>query len=169
MLIPRRLSTVGSDPSGDAEPLAAVLQSDAWDGYPSSFNALFEILAATRARNVIFLSGDEHRCCRASATQLGPGGVTIHSIHSSGLYTPYVFANASPEDFVPEETLALGASQWRVQSEFAPPGQGFALIRVTPQTESWTVEIRFSLHSGRSTDVSNRDHTLHLPRRFDQP
>jgi hypothetical protein len=164
VLIPRRLTTAGVGAGVSLISSPAVLHSDAWDGYPCSFKAIFNLIADKAIRNVIFLSGDEHLCCVATAVLRGRPAtepVVIHSIHSSGLYTPYVFANAIEEDFVASEELVIpGAkaddesSTWDVNTTFAPRGQGFALLRVAPiESGKWRLQVKFSLHRGAKEEL----------------
>ena len=101
ILLPRRLTTRCSE--------ASALRSDAWDGFPYSHRRLLAHIALEQIHNVVFLSGDEHHSCIATVTltPVDPSleDVVIHSIHSSGLYAPYVFANGSAEDLAGEETF----------------------------------------------------------------
>jgi phosphodiesterase/alkaline phosphatase D-like protein len=152
ILIPRKLCVVGSDPplKGSADP-ANVLHSDSWDGYPSSFDAIFQHIADNEIPNVIFLSGDEHRGCAAKASLKGTS-ITVHSIHSTGLYAPYVFANAVEEDFVLRETVPVGKYEWEIDAEFAPRGQGFTLIQVAPRGAGWEVNVKLSLTHSSPTE-----------------
>jgi len=92
-LLPRRL-IVGQQP-------ASALASDGWEGYPLSLHSLLGFLCDSQIKGVVFLSGDEHlsSVTKAHVTCLETGAVcTLHSIHSSGLFSPYPFANGSPED-----------------------------------------------------------------------
>lgn len=79
---------------------ARALRSDSWDGFPDSLHELLDFIAVHRIRNVVFLSGDYHcsAYCRISLRKGAAAPVTAHSIVSSGLYSPYPFANARAED-----------------------------------------------------------------------
>lgn len=142
MLLPRRRSSQRS--------LRAALRSDAWDGYPGSLHQLLVLLWKSGRSNLVFLSGDEHLSCVVKATVTKEGvpdrAVTLHSVHSSGLYSPYPFANAVPSLFaLPDD--------WHFADPDAPgdcyrcivepcgldpagspwaPGDGFALLTLTP-------------------------------------
>jgi len=168
ILLPRRLSTL--------EHPATALLSDAWDGYPRSQRLLLRWMARRRISDVVFLSGDEHRCCTASATfDSTDPPIVVRSIHCSGMYAPFPFANSIPEDFARKETLRVYAPfpfanssleatkpgqapklkperTWAVTSKFFPPGQGFGVIHVQPEPDRWTVRVTFDLDSGESTD-----------------
>lgn len=141
LLLPRRLATLRHP--------AAALHSDAWDGYPSSLHGLLALVCRLQCQGLVFLSGDEHLSCIAHAhiTEIGSGrSCTLHSIHSSALYAPYPFANANQADFAERECFEFSdplAPQQRyrceVQTGFAPPGDGFAVITATAQDGPLTV------------------------------
>jgi choline dehydrogenase-like flavoprotein len=137
---------------------ASALHSDAWDGYPASMHALLAWIADNDFRDLVFLSGDEHLSCDATATITGPEGrsVRIRSIHSSALYAPYPFANAKADDLAAEEDFAFSvgdatggrrAYACSVRTAFAPAGDGFALLRVVPDGAGWKVECTWSRES----------------------
>jgi hypothetical protein len=160
MLLPRRRSSQRSQ--------RAALRSDAWDGYPGSLHQLLAQLWTVGRSNLVFLSGDEHLSCvvKATVTKLGVPNraVTLHSVHSSGLYSPYPFANSVPALFaLPDawdfedpqapgqhyrcvvEPCAAGdaASPW-------VPGDGFALLALSPPAgdaataaAAWQLDVRF--------------------------
>ena len=179
LLLPRRL---GSGPVYDAmEVLPAHLHSDAWDGFPDSLRRLLGCIARRRIANLVFLSGDEHLFCAARielidlSEPLAPP-VVVHSIHCSGLYAPYPFANGGTARFAGvaqaaqqsfDETRALTTldefaftdpqSQQRfgcrVLTDLAPAGDGFAVLRCTPSQQQWLLEYEFRqrgdhVHSG---------------------
>jgi hypothetical protein len=130
LVLPRRRAS--------ADHPASALRSDAWDGYPASLHWLLGELWAQRADGVVFLSGDEHRSgfvsARIEAVEGEAAPVRLHSIHSSGLYTPWPFAVTNVEDFAAPEhftfpgpggqVLRCTVSAW---ADF--PGDGFALLR----------------------------------------
>ena len=145
-VLPRRLS-VARDP-------ASALHSDAWDGYPCSLHALLAYACDNEVKGLVFLSGDEHisDLVRASVTDLHTGKqCTLHSVHSSALYAPYPFANAIPEDFARSETFRFpdppdamaGRYCCVVETMFAPPGDGFAVLKAQPSNGGWQLEVIF--------------------------
>lgn len=75
------------------------LRSDAWDGFPHSLHELLRTIAEEGIRNVVFLSGDYHCSvfCKMNLDWKGRS-VPAFSIVSSGLYSPYPFANTREED-----------------------------------------------------------------------
>lgn len=145
IVAPRRLRAAHG---GD---LAHSLRSDAWDGYPASLHRLLAFIARRRIENVVFLSGDEHISLDAVISVTPPAGptVTMRSIHSSGLYAPYPFANTAPADLMLHDAFAFsdpggggGLYHCRVESRCCP-GDGFAVITVTPGAAGWTLGCRF--------------------------
>jgi cholesterol oxidase len=136
MLAPRKLLTLNPD-SSDAPAMA--LHLDSWMGYPSSARWLLARLCDTQASNVVLLSGDEHLSgiAKIELTREDGRSVTIYSVHSSGMYSPFPFANSSPADFVDsDDSFAFDFTDLdelthryscRVTAEFVP-GDGFALL-----------------------------------------
>jgi hypothetical protein len=135
---------------------AGALRSDAWDGYPASFDALLRHIADKRIRNVVFLSGDEHISFVTTAiiSANGSAEVTrIHSIHSSGLYAPFAFANATRHNLAYVEAFWCGGYRCDVSTDFAAPGDGFALVRVSLENGQWGIECLFD-REPRSEPIS---------------
>lgn len=146
LLLPRRQQT--------REHAASALRSDAWDGYPASLHALLGDLWATQSHGVVFLSGDEHRSGFVSATVEAADGsgapVRLHSIHSSGLYSPWPFAVTNPEDFAAPDSFTFPGPEGQVLrctvSDWTDhPGDGFAALRVVGAR----LELRFD-RAGRA-------------------
>ncbi len=149
ILLPRHRRAIEPDAR------ASALHSDGWDGYPASLYGLLTLLAVHQAKNVIFLSGDEHLSCVARATitsAIGPP-VVFHSVHSSALFAPFPFANSIRDDLaVPdafEFDMRLDGRSVRakctVDTTFADPGDGFALLRVFRKSAAsgWTLRCSF--------------------------
>lgn len=154
LLLPRRRSSQRSDWRSDERSsprrLGAALHSDAWDGYPGSLHQLLVHLWNIGRSNLVFLSGDEHLSCVVKATVTKEGvpdrAVTLHSVHSSGLYSPYPFANsvpalfAVPDDWtfcdpqVPGDLYRCVVEPCGLDAAGSPwaPGDGFALLTLTP-------------------------------------
>jgi cholesterol oxidase len=127
-------------------------RSDSWEGYPGNFARLLYFIAANEISNVVFLSGDEHLGCVASADlSLVIEKVTrkarIVSIHASGLYAPFPFANAKPEDFVEGlDEFPLGSLNCSVRTRFTPTGSTFASIGVNAPLGNPAVNVGFWLN-----------------------
>jgi choline dehydrogenase-like flavoprotein/pimeloyl-ACP methyl ester carboxylesterase len=156
ILLPRHLVTKCSK--------ASALCSDAWDGFPYSFRRLLAHIAREQIHNVVFLSGDEHHSCIASAKltardpkTLAPmGSVMIHLIHSSALYAPYVFANGTPADLAGDEAFEFDDPDTKreactisceVRTDFAPcVGSGFAVIECErAEADRWQLRCKFHI------------------------
>ncbi len=81
---------------------AYLRRSDSWARYPREFHALLERIARRHLRNVVILCGDAHCSLTAQvryrfADTGWSGGFTV--VQSSGLYTPYPFANDRNVDY----------------------------------------------------------------------
>jgi len=76
------------------------LRSDAWDAFPDALHELLGFIVGNGIRNVVFLSGDYHTSlfCEMELAAKGGSPVRAYSIVSSGLYSPYPFANTRAED-----------------------------------------------------------------------
>jgi phosphodiesterase/alkaline phosphatase D-like protein len=147
IVLPRRLRAA-------RDHVAAALRSDAWDGYPSSLHALLAHIAQEQIRNVVFLSGDEHLSCVAKIDVTAPGKrpVQIVSVHSSGLYAPFPFANSVQADLAGDDEFYFPPGDplkhhCKVATQFAP-GDGFAVIRVWRDGTQWKVDCEFDRAAG---------------------
>lgn len=164
MLLPRRRRS--------AAQLRAALHSDAWCGYPGSLHALLAKVCQLGRSNLVFLSGDEHLSCvvEATITDLRQAGrqVKLHSVHSSGLYTPYPFANAVPEEFALPDMWEFSdptdpASRYRCQVRLCQPwaaGDGFALLRLAPPAQGnsggdWQLSVSFDRAEATASACAN--------------
>jgi choline dehydrogenase-like flavoprotein/pimeloyl-ACP methyl ester carboxylesterase len=162
ILLPRRKLT--------AFGKAGAVNSDAWDGYPATFKRLLAYIANRRLRNLVFLSGDEHHSCIATARLLalpekgreGEELTTVQSIHSSALNAPFTFANGEAADLAgsdwfsfrnPEQSQAF---PWpkigvEVRTQFVGlRGDGFAMLdcRRARSEAKWEIECSFSRPDG---------------------
>jgi phosphodiesterase/alkaline phosphatase D-like protein len=131
MLLPRTLGL-------DREPSLA-LSCDGWDGFPASMHALLALLCEYEMDRVVFLSGGAHVSMIVRGTvEREHKKATFWSVHSSGLYSPYPFANGAIEDYATAETFSfatqvpggggLGKYQCTVDQFRFEPGDGFATI-----------------------------------------
>jgi cholesterol oxidase len=125
-----------------AEDAGAAAADDGWGGYPASLHRLLDFIARHQVRRTVFLSGDEHHSLLAQAW-LQPAGVKLVSVHASALYAPYPFANGRPRDLAARETIVPPRpfhAQARVDTTFAPPGDGF--VRLAVEGDRLHVEFR---------------------------
>ncbi len=155
ILLPRRLL------SDTLRPASATL-ADAWEAYPRSLHALLAHLCRIQARHVVFLSGDEHLSCiaRLRIRREGDGPereVVAHSVHSSALYAPYPFANSRPHDFHVHDGFTftdlhegrLEHFHCRVDTDFAPHGDGLALIETRQDPAGgWHMDVQWDRETG---------------------
>jgi hypothetical protein len=156
-LLPRRLSV--------AQHCAHALHSEGWDGYPASMYRLLRDACESEVKCLVFLSGDEHLSNLVTATVTGidsRNSCTLHSVHSSGLYSPYPVANSVPEDFKDHDTFCFeypkkSGIRYRcdVETEFAP-GDGFAILSVCGNGSDWTLDVEFHDARGIKRDGTCR-------------
>lgn len=125
ILLPRRLDALNND-------LDYPNRSDSWAGYPGVMEEIISFIAENQVKHTVFLSGDEHLSCHATST-ISNRGLTakIVSIHASGLYAPFPFANAKQEDFIAgRDVFQSGNNICETDSFFAPLETRFAKIKV---------------------------------------
>jgi len=153
--------------------VVSALRSDGWDGYPHSLRQVLTHIQREKIRNVVFVSGDEHLACVARVVlDAGDGDpVVFHSVHSSPLFAPFPFANSVREDLVAHEIFEFHPTRDRnigtvaedgdasddgddahgggrelrcqVDTEFAPPGDGFAVVRFYLEGGAWMMQCDF--------------------------
>lgn len=152
IFLPRHHEAIGT-------AIYSSLNSDSWDGYPSSQTELLQYIVDHEIKNVVFLSGDEHISCVAKACIKRPDGknVTIYSIHGSALHAPFPFANSKKSDLLLEDhfswdSSASGKYSCTVDTVFAEDGNGFAQLDLTQNEESgrWTLQCEFMRDSFNS-------------------
>ncbi|PST23850.1 hypothetical protein C7U60_10130, partial [Mesorhizobium plurifarium] len=150
MFLPRHRRAVQRDSSLSPANLSA-LHSDGWDGYPNSLREVLGVLAAGKIRHVVFLSGDEHRGCIATARLTDTNDTlltTIHSVHTAAMYAPYPFANGIDEDIVEKEDFEFeyGSKRYRcvVNATRPPPGDGATFLRVRREGTDWKLDCDFA-------------------------
>ncbi len=129
---------------------------DDWSGYPASQSALLELLCDTVARNVIILSGDRHLSSVSSLCLQPPQGgpsVEVISIVSSGLYAPWPFVNARPDEFWLDGPVELSSASGKIrgtlQTAVTGTSNGYAIVRVQRDTGGdWCIGVTLDLESG---------------------
>lgn len=102
MLLPRRRFRHAGD---TVKPI----RSDSWNDYPTFSHRVLGLIHELKIQNVSFLSWDEHMNCysRIEINQAGElrrdsETTTIRSVHCSGLYTHFPFANSGADDLMGE-------------------------------------------------------------------
>lgn len=138
--------------------ITAALHDDGWHGYPRTLNELVRFIVTNSIQNVVFLSGDSHLSMLNrivvglyDADQNKLGETHIVSIHSSGMYSPYPFANASKEDFILNDDFKYHFDdgsyinyQVTTEADHVVPGDGFAALELTKKTSAWRLTTEFS-------------------------
>jgi phosphodiesterase/alkaline phosphatase D-like protein len=150
MLLPRKKYYV--------DGAAGAFRADSWQGYPATLHELLAKIADSDLQNLVFLSGDEHHSCVAcievsNLSRDGVQPVVFHSIHCSGLYSPFPFANGKPEDLLETDSFLfeVAGEQYRcrvLSTKFIGAGDGFATIRCTRNGEGWSVHYNFDQDRG---------------------
>ncbi|MBY3139022.1 alkaline phosphatase D family protein [Rhizobium laguerreae] len=151
MFLPRHRRAIQRDASLTPSNLSA-LQSDGWDGYPGSMAEVLGFIASQRIQHVVFLSGDEHRGCIASAQLISKDDgnliTTVHSIHTAAMYAPYPFANSIDEDIMERECFGFEYSavdyECNVTATRPPPGDGATFIFVRQDKGLWKLDCEFA-------------------------
>jgi hypothetical protein len=141
------------------DPIAAI-HSDAWDGYPRAQHELLQFAFDNDVRGLVFLSGDQHISSFTTATvtcEDSDRSCVLHSIHSSGLYAPYPFANGTPNDYPHHEIFAFphcknGPYSCEVTTRFTDKRDGFALVTVRPDGNAWQLKTTFWAYDGPKQD-----------------
>ncbi len=162
----------------------AQIHSDSWDGFPASLNDLLRFIAENELQNVVFLSGDLHLgvSCEAVLTATGTGEnggnkqTRILSLHTTGLYAPYPFANALPEELLTEETFKLPAVEasnrdsyevnCTVQNTQFQRGEGFTQLNCEKTASgNWLIDWAFdaarNMQASGEKLVWNSEHGIH--------
>ena len=139
-----------------ARDAACALHSDGWEGYPHSQHQLLQFVFDNEVKGLVLLSGDDHICSLTKATisRAGTNKTSVlYSIHSSGLYSPYPFANAKPNDFASPDKFMFpnprkGPYCCEVETHFADERDGFTLVSVRPKGQDWELEVTFHSAEG---------------------
>lgn len=129
-----------------ADPSYGV-RSDGWERFPQSLAQLLSWIARHEIHHVVFLSGDYHHSAdvRIEVQHRQQAIVQVRSIVTGGLYSPYPFANARPEDWLdPQgEWLPLdNDTHWTYHIDRATPGDGYTLVDIDPDGQ---VRARFKV------------------------
>lgn len=112
------------------------LGSDGWQRFPHSVAQLLGFIARHQIQHVVFLSGDYHRAVQARLTLRSGTGAQEHlvsalSIVTGGLYSPYPFANATPDEWLQGQAaqdLAAGHARWGYTLLEQPAGSGYTRL-----------------------------------------
>lgn len=121
--------------------------ADGWAGYPSSLNKILSLLVEYQYQNLVFLSGDEHfhLDVQCEIYKEADKKVSFHSIHSSGLYAPFGFANSSMREFefMHEYNFTDDRSDNEYQCEIkgweGRSSGGFSYLEISKEDEKWII------------------------------
>jgi choline dehydrogenase-like flavoprotein len=142
------------DPAHPAERL----RSDTWSGFPASTVELLGFIRDEQIRRVVFLSGDAHLSSVSSFTFEGTQRKVV-SVVSSGLYTPWPFANQRPDELVLSGMVDLGwpqhACRGTVVLHAMSAREGYAIVALRHgQDGSAFVDVCLRAAHGATTDCS---------------
>jgi len=139
---------------------AHALRSDAWDAFPDSLHELLDFIAGRGIRNVVFLSGDYHCSlfCTLELSANGAAPVRAYSIVSSGLYSPYPFANTRAHELElsfrgthrqwlgggrPHCCDRYGKLEIRYEAEVHTAGASFAIVGIERRAGGTWMSVEF--------------------------
>ncbi len=126
-----------------ARRFAAAMHSDSWTGYPDSQARLLELIRDSKVRNLVMINGDAHLGCIAEVWMEG-SEFPFWAVHASALYAPLPFANARRADLAGCEEFVLPRGiRGKVYTEFAPPGDGFAILTAQEDGAAWKIEVSY--------------------------
>ncbi|MFA3918912.1 alpha/beta fold hydrolase [Ruegeria hyattellae] len=150
MFLPRHRRAIQRDTRLHPDNLSAI-HSDGWDGYLASMREILGHIAKKQIKNIVFLSGDEHRACLATGEILNAQDQQVTrfaSVHTSALWAPFPFANSLEEDTADLETftfdLAGGQFSCVVKTERPVAGDGPTFVSVRELGNEWFVDCEFS-------------------------
>lgn len=124
------------------------LRSDSWSGFPASAIALMEGILASEIRGVVLLAGDPHQSSVTSFIFDDDPTIEVVSVVSSGLYTPWPFANQRPDEVVLDGPARIGGTgpAGRMHRHQHTSEAAFAEMEVTPATPCRAAGLRVVLH-----------------------
>lgn len=134
------------------------LRSDSWSGFPASTVELMTFIRDKKIRRVVFLSGDAHLSSVSSFTFEGTQHKVV-SVVSSGLYTPWPFANQRPSELDLDGTVDLGwtgnscEGTMALHAMSANNGHAVVGLRHTQGDQAW-LDVSLRSANGATTDCS---------------
>ncbi len=139
MLLPRHVATESD-----------ILQLDGWDGFPASLQRLLAYICDQQIAKVIFLSGDEHL---SSVTKISLSNAEngtqaqVLSLHSSGFYAPFPFANAVPASLLQNDSFSFPETaatyQCSTTTTLINQGDGYMLVKLWLDNGEWHLHLEF--------------------------
>lgn len=140
----------------DAACVAQRLRSDTWSGYPASTSRLLRCIRDQDIRRVVLLAGDSH-LSTVSTFAFEDTDNRLVSIVSSGLYTPWPFANQRSDQLVLRGRVDLGLPgepcRGSMSVQAISASCGYAVIALTHAgTDSAVLRVGLRSASGPSID-----------------
>jgi choline dehydrogenase-like flavoprotein/pimeloyl-ACP methyl ester carboxylesterase len=131
------------------------LRADNWAGYPTSAFQLLDFIRERNIRRVVILAGDAHLSSVSTFTFEDEDN-QVTSIVSSGLYTPWPFANQAPSELILQGEHDFGRAgahcRGLVTVQALSAEAGYALINVDTDGARH-VGIRVSLRTARGASI----------------
>jgi hypothetical protein len=126
---------------------------DDWSGFPRSQRELLSLVRDQAVHNVVLLSGDRHLSSVSSLwLQRADGSeIEIISIVSSGLYSPWPFANAWPDEYWLDGPFTTndGAFKGRMDTPLVGAADSLAIVSVQLADDGvWTLEVTLDFAAG---------------------
>jgi cholesterol oxidase len=133
------------------------LRSDTWAGYPASTSMLLRFIRDKNIRRVVFLAGDAHLSSVCTFEFVG-GANRVVSVVSSGLYTPWPFANQRPDELRLEGPVDMGQGadtcQGTITLNALSQQPGYAILSVVATNGVHTV-LHVSLRTASGSDMTS--------------
>lgn len=126
------------------------IRIDGWSGYPASLCELLNFIEAEKIQGVVFLCGDAHLSLVTKLVLCG-GENAVYSVVSSGLYSPWPFANMRADDYVLNEPIELSCGDKKVAGQMdtaiVSEKNGYAVISVAPGQAPGAFELTVTLQA----------------------
>ncbi len=126
------------------------IRIDGWSGYPASLCELLNFIEAEKIQGVVFLCGDAHLSLVTKLVLCG-GENAVYSVVSSGLYSPWPFANTRADDYVLNEPIELSCGDKKVAGQMdtaiVSEKNGYAVISVAPGQAPGAFELTVTLQA----------------------
>jgi hypothetical protein len=126
------------------------LRIDGWSGYPASLCELLNFIETEKIQGVVFLCGDAHLSLVTKLVFSG-GENAVYSVVSSGLYSPWPFANMRADDYVLNGPIELSCDGKKVAGQMdtaiVSEKNGYAVINVTRGKSSGAFALTVTLEA----------------------
>jgi cholesterol oxidase len=113
------------------------VRSDAWQRFPNCVNWLLDQIYKDGSSQLVLLCGDYHLFADCSITLMpsDAGAETIHCrcITTSGIYSPYEFANTSTDELLMEADGNQAQYSWRYHLTAAHAAAGYTMLEASAE------------------------------------